>query len=155
MEMPKPDEHHRKLEALAGKWHGKEKIHPTPWDPAGGEAESDATGKMGLDGFCLIMDYTQKRGGKPNYLGHGVFGWDSKAAKYTLYWFDTIGGAPIMPASEGNWEGNTLSFAHKGDMGWGRYSYHFESPTKYRFTIEMSQDGKSWTPFLEGEFVRR
>jgi hypothetical protein len=152
--MPKPDDHHRKLEALSGHWRGAEKIHPTPWDSVGGEAEADAVANMALDGFCLIMDYTQRRGGKISYLGHGVFGWDRKAGKYTMYWFDTVGGAPIMAPCEGTWEGNTLSFLNKGEMGWGRYTYRFDGAAKYRFSIEMSQDQKAWTPFIEGEFTR-
>ena len=44
MHMPKPNEHHQKLHALAGKWTGKEKIHPMPWDPAGGEVVGQSDG---------------------------------------------------------------------------------------------------------------
>lgn len=154
MEMPKPTDHHKKLEALGGKWRGKEKIHPTPWDQVGGDAEGEATAKMALDGFCLIMDYTQRRAGKSSYLGHGVYGWDNKTSKYTMYWFDTVCGSPIMEPCLGTWEGNTLSFLNKGENGWGRYTYQFESATKYRFTIEMSQDQKTWTPFITSEFLR-
>lgn len=154
MDMPKPNEHHRKIEALAGNWRGQEKIYPTPWDPKGGEAEADSEGQVILDGFCLLVDYAQRRNGKTGYRGHGVFGYDNKAAKYTMYWFDTMGGAPIMPPAEGTWEGNTLSFVNKGEMGWGRYSYRFDSASSFRFMIEMSQDQKSWSPFLEGVFTR-
>jgi len=77
--MPKPGEHHAKLDALAGRWRGQERIHPTAWDPVGGEAEAESEGWMDLDGFCLIMDYTQRRNGKVSYRGHGIFGWDFRA----------------------------------------------------------------------------
>ena len=102
----------------------------------------------------MIMDYVQTRGGQVSYLGHGVYGWDDKAGKYTMYWFDSMSGAPIMPVSEGTWVGDLLVYVSKSEMGWGRYSYRFESETNYRFTIETSKDGQKWTMFLEGEFVR-
>ena len=155
MQMPKPNENHQKLRALTGKWIGKEKIHPTAWDTAGGEAVGQSDAIVAFDGLCVIMDYVQTRSGNVSYRGHGVFGWDNKAAKYTMYWFDSMGGAPLMPAAEGTWIGNSLAFVSKGEMGWGRYSYHFDSDSKYLFTIEMSQDGQNWSMFLESDFNRQ
>lgn len=152
--MPRPNENHKRLEALAGKWRGKETIHPTPWDPNGGEAIGESDAAMAIDGFCLIMDYTQTRGGAVSYRGHGVFGWDDKVQKYSMYWFDSMAGAPFWPAAEGTWAGNSLVYVSKSPTGWGRYSYHFESSTRFRFTIETSQDGQTWSLFLEGQFEK-
>ncbi len=155
MQMPKPHKSHQKLHVLAGTWVGREKIHPTPWDSVGGEATAQSDAIVAFDGFCVIMDYVQTRGGQISYSGHGVFGWDDKAGKYTMYWFDSISGAPICPAAEGTWVGNLLVYISKSEMGWGRYSYRFESETKFKFTIETSQDGQAWKMFLEGDFVRQ
>lgn len=154
MQMPRPNENHKKLEALAGKWRGKETIHPTQWDPKGGEAIGESDAAMAFDGFCLIMDYTQTRNGAVSYRGHGVFGWDDKVQKYSMYWFDSMAGAPFWPAAEGTWSGNSLVYVSKSPMGWSRYSYHFDTANKFRFTIEMSQDGQTWSVFIDSAFER-
>jgi hypothetical protein len=44
MEMPKPSDGHRRLERLAGRWEGEEKMEPSPWDPQGGTALGCVTG---------------------------------------------------------------------------------------------------------------
>jgi len=76
MEMPKPQDQHKKLEMLAGTWTGEEKLYPSPWDPKGGTATSRVEARIGLGGFFLISDYEEKREGKVAYQGHGVYGWD-------------------------------------------------------------------------------
>lgn len=154
MSVPKPSDRHLKLHALAGNWTGQEKLHPSPWDSAGGDAVAECRAKVALNGLCVIMDYVQRRDGHVSYQGHGVYGWDDKRGKYTMYWFDSMSGATLSPASEGTWTGNSLVYVNKSAMGWGRYSYHFESDERYRFTIETSQDGQSWQFFLESVFVK-
>ena len=87
MTMPKVTEQHKKLAALAGKWEGEEKIYPSPWDPKGGSAVGRLEARMDLDGFFLITDYVEERGGQVHYRGHGVYGWDAGAGRYTMHWF--------------------------------------------------------------------
>ncbi len=118
-------------------------------------ATAECQAAVALDGLCVIMDYAQRRDDQISYRGHGVYGWDEKQGKYTMYWFDTLSGAPFMLASEGTWDENSLVYFNKGAMGWGRYCYHFESDSRYRFTIETSQDGQSWMFFLESVFEMR
>lgn len=62
--MPSPNGNHQKLHALAGRWIGRENIHPTPWDPAGGEATAKSAAIVALGGFCVIMDDARTRAGK-------------------------------------------------------------------------------------------
>ena len=38
-EMPKPTEHHKRFEAMAGRWRGTETMYPSQWDPKGGTAQ--------------------------------------------------------------------------------------------------------------------
>ena len=64
---------------------------------------------MGLDGFFLISDYTETRGGRVSYRGHGVYGWDPQDQCYTMHWFDGMGSIPKAWA-KGKWEGNVLMF---------------------------------------------
>jgi uncharacterized protein DUF1579 len=154
MEMPTVQEQHKKLQALAGTWAGEEKIHPSPWDPKGGGATSKSQARIDLDGFHLISDYVQERDGKVCYRGHGVFGWDPAQKKYTMHWFDSMGMHSGEPAL-GTWEGKKLTFQQKSPMGHARYTYTFESEGRHTFTIENSQDGKSWATFMEGRYNKR
>ncbi len=154
MEMPKVLEEHRKLKALAGAWTGKEKMHPSPWDPQGGPATGRIEGRMDLDGFFLITEYVQERNGQVSYRGHGVFGWDPYEKCYTMHWFDSIG-TPVPSPARGTWKGDTLSFEQKSPMGLHRYTYELKGDGRYAFRIDHSQDGKQWVPFMEGTYTRR
>jgi hypothetical protein len=153
MEMPKVGPEHQKLRAFAGDWTGEEVVHPSPWDPKGGRATSRIKGRMELDGFFLVEDYVQERSGGMTYKAHGVFGWDAPSKRYTMHWFDSMGMDPGEPAP-GTWEGDTLRFQHEKHMGHIRYTYTFQTPERYTFALEMSREGREWTPFIEGTFTR-
>jgi len=153
MQMSPPDEHHKKLQALAGQWKGDEIMHPSPWNPESARATSKANAKMGLGGFFLIMEYEQFRNGQSSYSGHGVFGWDQAQGKYTMHWFDVMGMDPGAPAL-GTWEGNKLQFVKAHPMGHGRYTYEFKPDGSYTFRLENSQDGNNWMAFIDATFQR-
>ena len=153
MEMPKPDEHHERLKALVGEWTGEETLHPMPWQPDKVAVTSRISSRLDLDGFFLITDHQQTRDGRVSYRGHGIFGWDSRKQRYTMHWFDVMGVDP-GPPSMGTWEGNKLCFQHQHHMGHSRYTYEFEGEGPYTFTLEVSQDGESWSPFLTGRYRR-
>ncbi len=153
MEMPKPSDRHRKLEALAGTWIGEETMFPSPWDPKGGTAVGRTHARMDLDGFFLLSDYTQERDGQVGYRGHGVFGWNPKAQRYSMHWFDGMGGIP-PEAAHGTWEGDTLSFQHSTAMGHSRYTWILDGKDRQRFRLENSPDGERWATFLEATYRR-
>jgi uncharacterized protein DUF1579 len=154
MQMPTLQDQHRKLKALAGNWTGEEKLHPSPWDPKGGPAVGRVQSRLDLDGFFLVSDYQEERGGQVTYRGHGVFGWDPSEQCYTMHWFDSMGSGTSAPA-RGRWEGNKLSFEHKHPMGHSRYTYALEGEGRYSFLLENSQDGKQWASFMEGRYTRK
>ena len=154
MEMPKPQEEHRRLEKLAGNWVGEEKIYPGPWDPQGGSATAKIESRSGLDGFFMITDYTETRGGQVSYRGHGVHGYDPSEKCYVMFWFDSMGSCGSLPA-KGTWEGNRLVYTNKTPMGHSRYTYDFQGEGRYRFMIENSQDGKQWAPMMEAQYTRK
>lgn len=154
MDMPRPSDAHRKLQALAGAWKAEEQIFPSPWDPKGGPALGKITARTDLDGFFLISDYVEERNGRISYRGHGVYGWDEKNQTYTMYWFDSMGGGGYSEPTRGTWEGNTLTFQNQTPIGHTRYVYAFESEGRYTFRIENSGDGREWKTFMEGRFVR-
>jgi hypothetical protein len=156
MDMPKPSDQHKKLNALTGTWVGSETLNPSPWGP-GGTFRGRYTMHMDLDGFFMIQDYLQEQNGRTTYRGHGVFGFDTEHAEYTWYWVDSMG-MPPAAASRGKWQGDTLMFEHAQGQGGterGRYTYRFKSERALYFKIENSQDGgKSWQTFMEGNYER-
>lgn len=153
MEMPRPNEAHRKLERLAGNWTGQEKIYPSPWDPNGGTATARITNRLALDGFAIVQDYEQERRGKVTFRGHGVVCWDSMQKCYVFHWFDSMG----MPPNQfkGIFEGNIFSLTCVDKQGHSRSVMEFTDASHYRWKMEMSPDGKQWIPFMEGQYERQ
>ena len=153
MEMPKPTEAHRKLEKLVGSWSGEEKISPSPWDPQGGTAVGRVQNRLALDGFIVVQDYEQERGGAVNFRGHGVFSWDSMQQCYVLHWFDSMG----MPPNEfcGNFDDNVLTLSSSGPQGHSRAVFDFREEGSYTFRMDVSQDGSEWYTFMEGKYARQ
>lgn len=153
MEMPVPNENHHRLKALVGNWTGKEKVYPSPWDPNGGEAVGHVENRMSLGDFAVVQDYTQEREGIPNFLGHGVFTFHMVENCFVLYWFDSMG----MPPSvfQGNFQGSLLILTAKEPHGQSRATFDFPKQDSYTFKMEVSQDGLTWLPFLEGIYQRR
>jgi hypothetical protein len=152
MQMPAPTDAHRKLEALAGRWKGEETLAPSPWDPAGGKAVGHVDNRKALEGFMVIQDYEQARGGKVTFRGHGVFGYDPHRKRYTLHWFDSMGmGVSVF---DGTFDGHLLTLTAVGAQGQTRGVWDFSKPGKYHSRMEVSGDGKKWNLFMEGTYVR-
>jgi hypothetical protein len=154
MEMPKPQAEHQRLSKFAGTWVGEEKLFPSPWDPKGGTATAKVEAQMGLDGFFLITNYTETREGQVTYRGHGVSSYDQDEKCYVMFWFDSIGVVSPSPA-KGKWEGSRLIYTHQTKMGHSRYTYDLQGEGRYKFTIENSQDGQQWAPFMEAHYTRK
>lgn len=154
MQMPKPGKFHQKLHAFVGEWTGEETMHPSPWDPAGGKAKGTNKCRMDLDGFALVQDYVQKRGGKVSYRGHGVIGYCAREKRYLWHWSDSMGGVPGT-VTRGEWKGNKLVFQNASEHGHARYTYTFHRDGTLGFSIEMSQDGAQWAPFITARYANK
>lgn len=153
MDMPRPGKEHAKLALLAGKWVGDETMHPGPMGP-GGKSKGASVSKMSDDGFYLITSYKQYVGRKTTFRGHGVMAYDTFGKKYLWYWFDSIGMPPPV-ASCGVFKGSKLVYESDSPHGKARYTYAFKGDDRYRFTIEMSNDGgATWGMFMEGDYKR-
>lgn len=153
MEMPRPGEAHTRLAKLAGRFEARETMFPSPWDPKGGERRAVTVNRMDVDGFFLVNEYTQyDGGGHAVFRGLGIYGWDARRARYSMYWVDSMG----MPPGEvvwGQWQGDVLTFAQSGERGHTRYVYEVRDDG-YRFRLETSRDGQTWEPMMVGEYAR-
>src|SRR5437879_10302085 len=123
MVMPKPTDAHRRMAALAGRWAGQERMHPSPWDPKGGTATGRSDNLMALDGFALLHDYVQERNGAVSFTGHGVLTYDPQEQCYSMHWWDSMG----FPAHvfKGNFDGTTLTLTRRETQGHGRAVWEF------------------------------
>lgn len=152
MQMPAPSEQHRKLEAFVGDWVGEETLHPSPWSPETRTAIGRFAMRMAVDGMFLVNDYVEERDGNVVFRGHGIYGWDPKRERYTMYWFDSMGGSPNETL--GTWNGSELVFTNRSEQGHGRYTYSLRDADHIGFSIATSKDGVSWTPMMDGAFTR-
>ena len=151
MDMPKPGDAHKKLSALIGEWSGTEKLHPSPWDPAGGTAEARVINRWVADGFAVVQEYEQSRNGQVTFRGHGVFWFDPQRDEYVMHWWDSMGGA--AGEFRGRFDGNVLALASPMPQGGhSRTSWTLTGDDAHDFLMEMSPDGQSWAPAMEGQY---
>lgn len=152
MEMPKPTADHERLGKLAGIWKGTEKMHPSPWDPQGGEAKGTTRARIALDGFAVIADYEQTRGGKHTFAGHGVYTWDTEKKEVVMHWFDSMGQG--REEFRGAWKGDSLVLQSQCASGFARMTSQFAGSGKMTSRMEMSEDGKKWNALFDGSYER-
>ena len=151
MEMPLPTDAHRKLQKLVGSWTGEERMRPSPWDPAGGIAIGRVRNVSALDGFAVVQDYEQERGGRVTFRGHGIFWWDASSSAYVLHWFDSMGQAPNE--FRGTFDAGVLSLVSYGVQGNARAVWDFRQPGGYLYRLEMSPDGVVWQALMEASYT--
>ena len=153
MEMPKPTEHHKRLETLAGRWQGAETMYPSQWDPEGGTATGHNDSRMALSDFALITEYRQERGGVTTFEGHGIMTYDSNKSVYVLHWFDSLGSPPEV--FEGSFDGDILTLSHGGPGMHARFTYDLSREGILGSRMDMSQDGEEWATFFECDYELR
>jgi hypothetical protein len=84
-----PAEHHRRLNALAGKWKLAVKWRNTP-DARWAESKGTAEYRWILGGRFLTEEFRYDMGGQPvEWLG--IYGYDNFQKKYTAVWVDNQG----------------------------------------------------------------
>jgi uncharacterized protein DUF1579 len=153
MDMPKPGDAHKRLSALVGSWSGTETLQPAPWDPAGGSAKARVSNRSILDGFGVVQEYEQERGGKVNFRGHGVFWYDDQKKEYVMTWWDSMAGRP--GEYRGHFNGNVLELSSPMPQGGhSRTKFDLANPDKYGFVMEISPDGQQWQTAMEGRYAK-
>ncbi len=108
-----PGEHHRRLDALAGKWKLAVKWRNTPdakWADSKGEAEY----KWILGGRFLLEEFKYDMGGQPmEWLG--IYGYDNYQKKYTAVWVDNMGTNTEFAEGQYDPKGPVFSYAGEQD----------------------------------------
>jgi hypothetical protein len=68
---------------------------------------------------------------------------------------DSMGSIPPAP-SRGKWEGDTLTFESKSEMGESRHTFQFIGDGKYKMRLANRFPGQSdFATFMEGTYVRK
>ncbi len=152
MDNPQVSPAHRQLHSLAGNWVGQEKIYPSPWHPQGAAAVGKVRNKAALDGLAVVQHYEQELGGAVVFRGHGIFTFDGAADQHMLYWFDSMNQTPNI--FQGGFAGSVLTLTSQSSQGFVRASWDVGRPDAYEYRMEVSGDGKQWTPLMEAEYRR-
>jgi hypothetical protein len=152
MEAPQKTEAHDLFKKFVGTWRGEERIQPSQWTPQGDTATSQIRNQIGLDGYVLIQDIVQSRGGQVMFRAHNLLRWDEQDQTYVMYWFDSNG----FPPSElrGRLDGQVLTLSGRDPAGFSRLVYHLEEDGRYSYQMFGAADGESWELILEGIYHR-
>lgn len=150
--MPRHSPAHQQLHVLAGDWAGAETIHPSPWFTKGGTAVGRVKNRVALDGLAVVQHYEQEVGGTVGFRGHGIFTYDGAAGQHMLYWFDSMTQTPNI--FKGSFAGNVLTLTSQSPQGYVRASWDVSQVDGYSYRMEVSGDGKLWTPLMEAEYRR-
>lgn len=141
------------LHWLVGEWHGRETIAPSAWG-AGGDARSDCSYRLALDGRTLLHDYQAERDGVPWLSAHAVFAFNAASDEHNLFWFDSLGFVPAQPAT-GKRDGVALVFERMSPRGRTRHIWWPIDASRHGMKLESSfDDGASWVPVMEGTYAR-
>ena len=127
-------------------------MSPSQWEPQGGTAMGRVDNRIAVDGFTVIQDYAQERGGMVTFRGHGVFSWDAKQGCYVLHWWDTMGMPPNI--FRGQFLGEVLTMTDVESQVKSRVTWDFRGGGRHTFKMEMSPDGMQWQTMMEGTYKR-
>src|SRR5262249_147243 len=119
----------------------------------GATATAKVKNTLAVDGFIVVQDYERSSDGKVSFRGHGIFTWNDAKKCNELVWTDSMD-AGALQVLAGQWKGDVLELMNEGPQGRARCTFDV-SGGGYKFTMSMSQDGKSWTPIFEGKYARK
>jgi hypothetical protein len=152
MDMPTVTDAHKMLAKLVGNWVGSEMIQPGPMGP-GGPAEGEVTNTLAIGGFAVVQQYTQRKNGEVAFTGHGVFAFSPADNCYTMHWWDSFGFPPST--FRGTFDGDVLTLTASEQGQHTRASWNLSSPDRNVFRMEVSPDGSTWYPFIDGTYTRK
>ncbi len=154
MEAPKPAPEVKNLDYFAGHWTSEGEMKPGPWG-AGGKMTGDSHCSWMSGGFFLVCN-EDVSGTMGKMHGMGVLGYDAGSKSYTWNGFNSMG---ENEHAKGAKDGKTWTYTTESMMGGkpmkGRYTMVETSPTSYDFKMETSEDGKTWSPMMEGKVTKK
>lgn len=107
-----PNEHHKALEPLVGRWKTTVKIWMTEGaEPEISEGTSDNQWIMG--GRFLQQNFRGEAMGKP-FEGMGIIGYDTIAGEYTSLWLDNMSTGIMRGTAQ--FDSSSKTFTEKGTM---------------------------------------
>ena len=148
--MPKPGPEHQRLGVFVGNWTFAGEMKPGPMGPGGKITGTDRI--QWMPGNFVVERRFEGKGPMGQISGLEVMSYDSAKKVYAYNLFDSMGtlGTGTITVS-----GDTWTFAGAASMGGKamqeRCSLVFSAgATSLKITCEMSGDGKSWAPMIEG-----
>jgi hypothetical protein len=147
----KPAPELKKLANYLGQWRYEGEYKASPFGPAM-KMTGNATGEMILGGFFLEWRWKEQ----PGTQGVEIIAYDPINKNYSASYFSDDGsraqGAYLLDPSKNSYSGKLNTGGKQIPM---RVIEVF-APDQKSFTqkIELSIDGKSWTPLFEGRYTK-
>jgi hypothetical protein len=151
LQPPKPPAELKALEVFQGTWKHEEEVQTTPLWPAGKYIYTH-TGRWILDGFFLEVQVETEKN------GHWLeIDWYDPTAKGFRSWeFDDTGfiWSGSMAVNGNRWT-NSSTMTVKGVEYKVKFSGNVSDDKKtYTYKGDLSADGKTWKPLLEGKATK-
>ena len=153
-QMPKPGPEHQRLAAFVGNWTFTGEMKAGPMGPGGKMTGSDRI--QWMPGNFFVERRFQGKGPMGEVGGLEILGYDSAKKAYTYTVFDHSGmsGSGTMTVSGSTWNFTGTASAG-GQTMQERCVLTFDAgSTSLKINCEMSGDGKSWAPMIEGTATR-
>ena len=147
----------KKLDYFVGTWTTEGTIAQGPW---GGGGKFTATGTSEwMPGNFFIQAHSESK--MPPEIGGDsqavmIMGYDTQQTTYTSDRFTSLG---QHETSKGTLSGDTWIWSSSSSYGGmeiqGKMTIKTLSATSYTLKYEISMDGKTWTPFMEGKAAKK
>ena len=147
----------KKLDYFVGSWTTEGTIAQGPWG-AGGKFTGTNTIEW-IPGSFFVQSSSDAK--MPPELGGDskalmIMGYDTQQGNYTSDRFTSLG---QHESSKGSLSGDTWTWTNTSSYGGmeiqGKLTMKTVSPTSYTFKYEISMDGKTWTPFMDGKATKK
>ena len=147
----------KKLDYFVGTWTIDGAVAQGPWG-TGGKFTGTGTTEW-LPGNFFVQSKSESQ--MPPEIGGDnkavmIMGYDTQASTYTSDRYSSLG---QHETSKGTFSGDTWTWTSTSNYGGmeiqGKMTIKTLSPTNYTMKYEVSMDGKSWMPFMEGKATKK
>ena len=146
---PKPGPEHQQLAGFVGNWTFAGEMKPGPMGPGGKMTGTDRL--QWMPGNFFVERRFEGTGPMGKISGTEIMGYDSAKKAHTYMYVDSVGSQSSGTMAV---KGNTWTFTGTGSMGGKamqeRCTLVFADASTLKIACEVSGDGKSWMPMMEG-----